>query len=452
MPAVHAATLNGNRRTFPMNFAFLLLMAGIGLSPLFLFSDAVFVQGIFTAYVAVTLLITVISIRPGEAAFLSGLLRPAMLLAIVPLIWLAMQIMPLPFGGVEHPIWESARTALGKSIWGSITISPGATLLVIARSLSALGLCLVASAVCMDRRRAEIVLLGAAAVTSLLACVAIVHNVGGFEFLGDVTSVGPRASIAAAAVLGTILTAASMLYAFERYETRHGRGDFSYRYFAIVALASLLGFLLCWVAILLFMSTAILFATLCGVGAFLLIVCFRRLGFRVRTGLFLAAAAIAVPLSVIVPEIWAKKFDLSILFAADAASPLLALTQRIVNDTGWFGSGAGTFAALLSIYQDLDGVALAPEAPTFAASILIGMGRIWFWLALAGGLAAFIWFLAGALQRGRDSFFVAATTSCTLALLIEALVDASLSGTTTVIAVAAVLGLGIAQRTSRTVR
>lgn len=435
-----------------MNFAFQLLMAGIAASPLFLISDTAFIQGIFTAYVAVVLLSTVIAIQPGEAAFVSRLLRPAMALAVVLLIWLTLQILPLPFGGIEHPIWESARTALGKPIWGSITVSPGATLLVFARFLSALGLCLAASAICVDRRRAEIVLLGIATITSLLSCVAIVHNVGGFVFLGEVASTGPRASIAASAVLGTILTTASMLFTFERYETRHGRGDFSYRYFFIVGLTALLGFLLCWMTILLFMPTTVFFAAACGVGAFLLIVCFRRLGFSTHTGLFLAAAAAAVPLIVIVPEIWDKKSDMTLLFTSDAPAPLLALTQRIVNDTGWLGSGAGTFAALLSIYHDVDGVAGASGAPTFAASILIGMGRIWFWLALIDGLAAFVWFLRGALQRGRDSFFVAATTSCTLAMLIEALIDNSLSGTATVIIAAVVLGLGISQRTSRTVR
>jgi len=435
-----------------MTLAFGLLIAGIGLSPLLLISDSAIVQGFLSAYIAITLLITLISIPPGEAVFSGRILRPAAGLAVIPLIWMVLQVLPLPFSGIEHPIWESARTTLAESLWGSITIDPGMTLVVIARYMAALGICVVASALCVDRQRAEILLLALAGVTTLLALLAIVHNAGGFVFLGELSSVGPRASIAASSVLGVSLTAACMLLALERYETRHGKRDFSFRYFFCIGVGTCIGFLLCWMNILLFASAPVMTAAFCGFGTFLLIVCFRRIGLGVRAGLCLTAAAAIIPLSVIIPGIWTNKTNLSILFAAEAPATLTALTQRILNDTSWLGSGAGTFQALLSIYRDPESAGLTSDAPTFAASLLIGMGPVALWLAVAGALIAFSWLLKGALSRGRDSFFVAAAASCTLSLLIEAFVDGGLSTTIVVVIAASVLGLGIAQRTSRTVR
>ena len=67
-------------------------------------------------------------------------------------------------------------------------------------------------------------------------------------------------------------------------------------------------------------------------------------------------------------------------------------------------------------------------------------------------LAAIAWLLTGAFQRGRDSFFTAAGTSCGVVLLIEAFVDASLLKTTIVVIAASILGLALSQSVSRTLQ
>jgi hypothetical protein len=60
-----------------------------------------------------------------------------------------------------------------------------------------------------------------------MAALLIIHNLVGFLFLGDINSIGPRASIAATTILGTFLTAAAAIYAIERYETRRSHADVS---------------------------------------------------------------------------------------------------------------------------------------------------------------------------------------------------------------------------------
>jgi hypothetical protein len=57
---------------------------------------------------------------------------------------------------------------------------------------------------------------------------------------------------------------------------------------------------------------------------------------------------------------------------------------------------------------------------------------------------------AGALSRGRDSFYSAAAAGCSVALLVEAFFDASLLGTAVAVPAAITLGLGLGQRASRT--
>jgi hypothetical protein len=435
-----------------MTFAFRLLILLIGLSPLFMVDNHLLAQGIVTGYVGLMTLIVAWSIRPGEAGFLANIIRPAIVIAIIPAIWIVIQALPMPFTGLQHPIWESARAALGESLLGSISINPGATLVALARYFSACGLFFVAAAVSIDRLRAEVILLCLTGIATLLALTLIIYNLGGFLFLGHISSVGRRASITAAAILGTVLTAAIVVYAFERYETRRNRADFSIVLLIITIAAAIGGMTVCWIAIVFFTSNAATFAAICGAGTFFLIFGFRRLGIGPQMGIPVTAIAIAVAMSVIAKDLLAKTPDLTLRFDTQTAQSLIGLTQRMITDTNWAGSGAGTYSALLPIYQDTGNMIVAPVAPTTAAGLIIELGPYAFWFLVSAALAAIAWLIRGALQRGRDSFFPAAGASCAVILLIEAFFDASLAGTTTIVIATSVLGLALSQSVSRTSR
>jgi hypothetical protein len=435
-----------------MTFAFRLLIILIGLSPLFLVDDNLLVHGIVTGYIGLMTLIVAWSIRPGEAGFLTNIIRPAIVMTIIPAIWIVIQALPLPFTGLQHPIWESARAALGEPLLGSISISPGATLVALARYFSACGLFFVAAAASVDRLRAEVILLWLAGITTLLALMLIIYNLGGFLFLGDISSLGRRASITAAAILGTVLTAAIVVYAFERYETRRNRADFNIVLLMITIVAAVGGMTVCWIAIVFFTSNAAIFAGICGAGTFILIFGFRRLGIGPQMGIPVTAVAIAVAMSVIAKDLLAKTPDLTLRFDTQTAQSLIGLTQRMIADTSWAGSGAGTYGALLPIYQDTGNMIVVPAAPTTAAGLLIELGPFAFWILVVAALAAVAWLIRGALQRGRDSFFPAAGASCAVVLLIETFFDASLAGTTTIVIATSLLGLALSQSVSRTSR
>jgi hypothetical protein len=439
-----------------MQFAFRLLIALVGLSPLFLISDSLLVQGSFAAFISVTMIIVAWSIRPGEADYLSIIVRSAAALASIPAIWISIQLLPMPIGSVQHPIWASAQAALSTQPLGKISIDPGNTLIALTRYFSAGGLFFVATAVTIDRRRAEITLMWLAAIVTLTAAVLIIHDLVGFSYLGEINSIGPRASITAAATLGTVLTAATIIYAIERYETRRSRSDVSWLSYGIIIVAAFFGFALCWVAILLFIGGPSTFAATCGFGTLILIVGLRRAVINSRLALAIVAVAfvvaLAAPFTILSGTASSQKLDLTLRFDASAPQQFIELTQRIASDTNWFGSGAGSFPTLIPIYQASTDTLTAATAPTTAAEILIDLGHPALWIAVIMVIGITAWFIRGALERGRDSFFPTAAAGCLVVLAIEAFFDASLFGSTTIVFAMTILGLGLSQSMSRSIR
>lgn len=428
---------------------FRMLVLLTGLSPLFLVSDSLMMRAFVGVYVALMVVMVAWSIRPGEAAFLSSLIWPAALLALVPAAWLLIQALPMPVSGLRHPIWISAQAALGRTILGSISASPGDTIVALARYLSVIAVFFVASAVTIDRQRAETVLFMLAGLTTILAALLIIHDLGGFLFLGEISAGGPRTAVTAAAALGTIFTSAVATYAIERYEMRKNRGDFGLRLFIIIVSGTIGAFAVCWIAIAFFSSNAISFAAGCGVGTYVLIIGLRRVGVRPKMGFLVMAFAVAVPISLIGRDPSDHSLDLALRFTNTSSKPVLDLTQRMIGNTSGFGSGAGTFSALLPLYQEASRPIAIMTAPTTAANLLIELGRPALWLIVIATLAAIAWLIMGTFQRGRDSFFTAAGASCAVILLIEAFLDASLTGTTIILIAASALGLALSQSTSR---
>lgn len=434
-----------------MHFAFYLLLGLISACWIFLFGDTLLVQGLLGAYVALVIITIAISIRPGEAAFFKELIGSAFLVALVPVLWMVLQTLPLSIKGIQHPIWQSTQAALTKAVLGSVSISPGATLIACARYCSALGLLCAVTALAIDRSRAEHLLLWLAGTTTLLAMVLIAHDLGGFVFLGQIDSVGRHAAISDAASLGTILTAAAAMYAFERFTAGHSI-DFGRYIFMTIIVLTICASAVCWIATLFFTSTPNIFAAACGFGAFLLIVTIRRVGLTTRTCFVVFILSLAVPLSLVIPKLMTKAPDLTLRFNTTSAPQTLSLTQRVITDTPWLGSGAGTFTALRAIYEDTPNLSAPPIAPTTAAAMTIGLGRGGFYLMTLGAALVIVWLAAGAFQRGRDSFFPAAAASCCIILLLKTFADASLSSSTIIVIAASTLGLGLAQRLGRSSR
>src|SRR6185437_13667492 len=93
-------------------------------------------------------------------------------------------------------------------------------------------------------------------------------------------------------------------------------------------------------------------------------------------------------------------------FATAASADSISVTRRILADTSWLGTGAGTFAQLLPIYQELGTLVTAPPSTAAALAIELGWPMMLFVFAL--GIGAIVALYRGALVRGRDSFYPAA--------------------------------------------
>jgi hypothetical protein len=429
--------------------AFILLIGLIGISPILLIVDGPMIHALLVAYAAVAVVLVEVSIQPGEAGHLASLIRPIAMIAPILAVWMLAQTIPLPIKSWAHPIWASAETALDNPIAGSITIDLGATLVAICRYFSAIAILFVAVAVTIDRMRAEWVLFWLVGVTTLAAVVQIIHNLGGFNFFDEATDAGVRASTIALCALGVIVAATATVRAIERYETRRTRpDDVPSTKFAIALSLALVAFAICSLSLAFFAPAPIIFAAASGCAVLAILLVIRRLGLNLWAGV--AIAAMAIGAAIAIAGTHAGSGVLTLRYASHSQSSLISMAQRIIEDTGWPGTGAGTFASLLPIYRAADSVTAGMSAPTTAAQIAIELGWPAFWAILIMTIVFLFLLLQGALQRGRDSFYPAAGASCIVVLTLEAFCDASLLRTTVVICAAAALGLGLAQSVSRT--
>ena len=165
-----------------MFFTLAILVLLILATPVTIIFDGPIIQGVVAAVAAVSVGMIAVRIRPGEAGFLSNVIRPVAVIAAVPAIWMLIQVIPMQNVGLAHPVWKSAAAALGHPLAGSISIDPGATLISFARYLSAAAIAFVAAAMAIDRRRAEWVLLALTTATTLIALMALTAKAGVFTF------------------------------------------------------------------------------------------------------------------------------------------------------------------------------------------------------------------------------------------------------------------------------
>ena len=157
----------------------------------------------------------------------------------------------------------------------------------------------------------------------------------------------------------------------------------------------------CSLAVIKYATSGAYFALAFGVVAFVLAIIIRR--FQLDIWGYLAIVATIVVVVVAAVAVWPgdRVPDLTLAFATSPQSPMVGLTRRILNETGWLGSGAGTFAAILPIYRDINELAAGNFAPTAAAAIAIEMGKPFFWAAITSAVALIVVLLRGAASRGK---------------------------------------------------
>jgi hypothetical protein len=356
------------------------------------------------------------------------------ILIAIPLL-IAAQLMPLPVG-FGHPIWASARDVLGGLPLGPVTADLGLTLNALLLALAATALLGVTIVVVRDRSRAELVLFVLAGITAVAALTLDLHR------LGPAGAAATSEFATTLAGFGLVLNLAIMQLAAERAETRH-----SLLRSIVLGLLGLVGALISAAAVFGLSGTNNAIAAGFGVVLILLILVIRRLDLSPLAAGALAAAALIGSAIVLTFLFEQSSGPILLRLAPNMGAEARAALERMLADTRWFGAGAGTFAAVGRIYQSDAGAALT--APTTATAIFAGMGAIGLAVSVLTALIALVRLFFGALQRGRDSFFPAATAACVLFALVQSFAGSGLLHPAAILCLAVIVGLGLSQSISQ---
>lgn len=421
------------------------LLTLVGLTPLLAFFDGRLVDGLVELYAAAALAVVAFSIRPGEGRHWFNSIRWAVALAALPALWLIIQSLPLPIGALSGSIWQSAASTLGMSMWPSITIDPGLTVLALCRYASLAGIGAVAAAASIDRQHAERVLfaLGGAAVAFSL--ISVVLHLGDWSVSKNV-----RAAATAGSVYGVVLTAAIIILVVERHLTRRTLRDFRWQFLVPLA-ATVACFAICVLATIVAGSEQAIFAAACGFAVVAIIQFVRRIGLDWRAAATMAGAAVVAAAVIVSTKAHPTLANFSMRYAARAPADDISVADRVVGEVGLGGSGAGTFSAIYRLYASGDTASTNISAPTSAAQIAIELGRPMLWVIVASMAALILLCARGGFNRGRDFFYSIAGAGVGVATLIFMFCDIGLNNMAISILLATMLGLALAQSASRTV-
>jgi len=431
-----------------MPFTLLILGLLLLVTPVtIIFDDNLIVQGVVAAIAATSVAVAAVRIPHEEADFLSAVIRPVVLVAFIPAIWMVVQVMPLQGIELANPIWQSAAAALGKPLAGSISVDPGVTLISLARYLSVIAIAFVAAAAAVDRQRAEWILFALVATTALISLMALAAKLGLISSLVE----DERASITAidCAGLGVIFAAAAAYHMSEQSNRRRStrtsplsRSAPAFT-FCVAALA------ICVIVVVLNAEIQGYLAIICGVAAFTIAVIIRRLGLGAWAIAAIVSLAVLFTTAIIAFQVKNRSVDLTLAFAMHSSESAIAIAQRLLVEAGWSGTGAGTFAAILPIYRGIGEIATGDSAPTAAAAISVEMGRPFFWATMMAAIALVVAFMRGALRRQRDSAYSIAGASCIVATALQSFDNSAFLSTSVSMIAAVAIGTAIAQSRSR---
>ena len=428
------------------------LLFFIAMTPVVLFVDGPLTLGFSCAILACALIVFAQTQRPGELAHLSTLVRPIAFVVFLPALLMVLQTVPLPFlSHFANPIWDSASTALGRSLMPSLSIDPGVTLLSLCRYLAWLGLGILAAAITIDRQRAEWVLFAMTAATVLIAALLLLNDAAGSTLLAEVQNVARRGGALNAAAFGVVLSVACADRAYERFETRRSSDPRSGPRLVRNFLLCIMAFIICAAAVAQAHSANSLFAAAIGLVILLGVIMIRRFGLVLGGACSVALVGCVLALAFFGEGSSQNGLDFSIRFAPKSISSS-AMAQRLLADSTWIGTGAGTYHDLVPIYRDPNESIGNEYPPTAAGQFSVEWGRPLFWAGVIIAIVMIVKLARAGLNRGRDSFYPAAGASVLAVLLISAFGNPGLTGATTLILSGAVLGLALAQSRSRAVQ
>ncbi|WP_407193997.1 hypothetical protein [Bradyrhizobium sp. STM 3566] len=398
-------------------------------------------RALCSAVLAIAVLATAVFTSSSTIARLARRLRPLLLVVlVVPAIYMTLQLAPIPIHGFGNPIWETASAALNVPLAGRLTVDIGATAQAFLHYGTTIALALIATVVALDKERAWQLLAMLVSVTAIVSACLLVRQAVGSDGLSPGDAPVLAVTGAVPAVLGLVLSAAMLARAFE--ERRRAK-QLSFRLATTLSFA-LLAALLCLSAILARGDgTRTAIAALLGVGIVLAAFAIQNWFYGIwgMASVLATAAILFLAAFTLLPV--RQNTDLTIALSAHN----LAATERMLQDAGQAGSGAGTYAALLPIHRDI-GAPLSRERPTAAAAIAIEMGRPFLYVLLMLAVLGAAALLRCSLRRRRDYVYAAVGSGAAAALALLALVEDGILQFGASLLAAAMFGLAVAQSQS----
>src|ERR1700731_2820361 len=246
--------------------AFIILTSLLALLPTLMMVDGIFANGVVSAIVAIAMVTVALTLDTSELNRFSRLLGPtAFIVLFIPCLWMLLQVLPISIRSLANPVWASAATALDQPLVGAISLDIGATLLSLARYCAILAAAFVTATVTLDKQRAESVLSLLTAVAALIAAELIGFDLGylhlpGHEHLGE-----PEDAMNIA-VIGFILSSATMIRAYDHLDSPNARQRKTRMMAMLAASSSMAALLICLCAILISADAVLLFAAMFGTG------------------------------------------------------------------------------------------------------------------------------------------------------------------------------------------
>jgi hypothetical protein len=421
-----------------LSIAFILLLVSIVTMPALVILDGVVAYYFFAALAAAALAALGISARAADINFTAQVTRPLKLAAAVPAIWMVVQILPIPFW--SHSIWVNANEALNRQSWGHISVDIGRTCEALAFYLGNVSLIVVGVFVARDRRRAELTLMTLTTITTLTTIALLISKLIVGPAMGEFNEM-----LSAVSSLGIIFSLTSGVRTLERHESRQAVATPQNTRTNLALYGA--GLLVCVAGLAASATLNVGLAVAFGAIAFGSVQAIRRVGLASwAIGIFIATMITAAAMIVLWRYDSVRMLSPFLQFASGASPDAISIAQRILLDTGWQGTGAATYPQLLPIYQEFG--SSVTKAPSTVSAFAIGLGWPMTLFIIAAAIGLIVMLYRGALLRGRDSFYPAAATACTIIILFQAFCDTSLLNSCVAMVGDVVIGLGLAQRVS----
>ncbi|MDA9463513.1 hypothetical protein [Bradyrhizobium sp. CCBAU 53415] len=398
---------------------------------------------VLSAVLAAAMLAVGLFSTSSTLAGFAKLLRPLFILALAaPVLWIALQVVPIPLRGLGNQIWATASAALEQPLEERFSVDVRETILALSHYNVVLASALVTAVVALDRQRAAQVLYVLASVTAAIGIFSIWRK-------SDQSGSLPAEHVSTgstAAALGVLLSTAMAIRAVDqlwqpRRPPRLPAGPLA------ILICAILSLIVSLAAVVLCSGSTALIAVLLGATTILTVVAIRRWFFGLwgRAGVFATAAMLFVSSFAFIPI--NRNADLTMALSTQTR----AATERMLQDIHPIGTGAGTFVALLPIYGDF-GMLAMHERPTAAAEIAVEMGRTFLCGLLIVAIISTCILFGRALSRKHAYLYPALGAGASVSLTILAFAENGLFDLYASLLIAAVYGLAFAQSLSSTVR